>query len=457
MKRTLITTLNLLCGTLAFAAEPQFKLAEPWSPHPKTTPITRRHGDAFVVQANGTRMSTGGWQWSYEGIEPGQTYEFSIEASHEGLTTPGDELRCIAIWGKADPAKERFIALWDYLMPEPGGANETRFKRKLVAPEGAHQLVIRSTLRWTAAGKVTWQHPKASVAKIALVVRPPVKVSVVTGRQMQRTGLKFNRIQDNIDFYGKLIEKACEQDHPQLVLLPEVALQFGMEGDALDKAVPAPGPETDAFAALAKKHQTRIALGMYERSGDAVHNSVVLIGPTGEIEGRYRKVHLAGGGEDCSGILPGDGFPVFDTKVARIGCNICMDSSVAESSRMVGLNGADLLLLPIMGDHRADRWTFGQPSFNEDRWRVIMRAHAIDNQLCMIVARNNTVGSCIISPKGDLLAWNDGDAEFITALVPLDENHRIWQGGSFRDTNWFQRRPELYAPESDRKVMGNAK
>lgn len=457
MKRTLITTLTLLFGTLAFAADPQFTLAEPWSPHPKTTPVTSREGDAFAAKANGTRMSTGGWHWSYEGIEPGQTYELSVEATHEGLGEPRDELRCIAIWGKADASKERFVAIWDFLMPEVTGAKSMCFTRKLVAPAGVHQLTLRSTLRWSANGKAVWQQPKVSIAKTPLVARAPVKVSVVTGAQSQRQSLKIKSIQDNIDFYGKLIVKACERDHPQLVLLPEVALQFGIGGDALDTAVPAPGPETNAFAAIAKKHQVRIALGMYERNGDAVHNSVVLINAMGKIEGRYRKVHLAGGGEDCSGILPGDGFPVFDTDVARIGCNICMDSSVAESSRMVGLNGADLLLMPIMGDHRADRWTLGPPNFNEDRWRVIMRAHAIDNQLCMIIARNNTVGSCIISPKGDLLAWNDGDQEFITATVPLDEDHRIWQGGSFRDMNWMQRRPHIYAPETEVKNLGNSK
>ncbi len=447
------------CGTFVSAADhqPQLKIAEPWSPHPKTTPVTSKEGDAFAVEANGTSMSTGGWHWSYEGIVPGQTYELSVDATHDGLSAPRDELRCIAIWGKAEANKERFVAIWDFLMPEMTGAKAMRFTRKLVAPEGAHQLVIRSTLRWTAEGKAVWQQPKVSIAQTPLVARAPVKVSVVTGRQSQRTGLKFKSIQDNIDFYGKLIEKACERDHPQLVVLPEVALQFGIGGDALDTAVPAPGPETDAFAAIAKKHRVRIALGMYERNGDAVHNSVVLISPGGIIEGRYRKVHLAGGGEDCSGILPGDGFPVFETDVARIGCNICMDSSVAESSRMVGLNGADLLLMPIMGDHRADRWTLGPPNFNEDRWRVIMRAHAIDNQLSMVVARNSTVGSCIISPKGDLLAWNDGDQEFISALVPLDEDHRIWQGGSFRDMNWMQRRPELYTPETDVKNLGNSK
>ena len=65
-----------------------------------------------------------------------------------------------------------------------------------------------------------------------------------------------------------------------------------------------------------------------------------------------------------------------------------MDSSAAESARMVGLNGADFLLLPIMGDHRADRWTPGAPIFNEGRWQAIMRTRAINNQLTLVVARN---------------------------------------------------------------------
>ena len=155
------------------------------------------------------------------------------------------------------------------------------------------------------------------------------------------------------------------------------------------------------------------------------------------------------GGESESGIVPGDGFPVFDTVIGRIGCNICMDSSAAESSRMVGLNGADLLLLPIMGDHRSDRWSPGNPIYSEDRWKAIMRTHAMDNQLCMVVARNTTQGSCIIDRKGDILAWNEGDQDWISATIDLQDGYRTWNAGCFRDVNWMQRRPHLYQAEVD--------
>ena len=378
----------------------------------------------------------------------GQTYEITTEVSYQDLAVPRDALQCIAIWGAPSPNQESPNAVWDFLLPESVGSDRVRFSRCVVAPEDGRQLTVRCTLRWTASGQTLWQAPRVAVARTPLVKRPPVRVCVVTGTAHSRQR-QFKSLQDNIEFYGSLCEAACQQHRPRLIVLPEVALQWGVRGSPLELAVPAPGPETDAFAALARKHRVRIALGMYERDGDAVRNSVVLISPTGAIDGRYRKVHLAAGGEDVSGILPGDSFPVFDTELGRIGCNICMDSSAAESSRMVGLNGADFLLLPIMGDHRADRWNRGTPIHNEDRWRAIMRTHAMDNQLCMVVARNNAAGSCIVDRKGDLLAANEGDQPFIVADVTLDDGYRIWQGGCFRDVNWLQRRPQLYGAFTD--------
>ena len=431
--------------------------ADPWAPHPKAAPVTSTSADGYVVNANGTRTCSGGWQWRFDGITAGQTYDIVLEVKHQGLEVPRDALKCIAIWGTLSPSDRRPKALWDSLLPQTLEPDRIRFSRRVMAPDNASQLTIRATLRWTPSGRTLWQRPRVSVTQQPLKKRPPVRVCVVTGLDSQRRGRRFQSLQDNIQFYGDLCKSACRQHQPQLIVLPEIALQWGVPGDSLDLAVPAPGPETEAFAAIAREHKVRIALGMLERDGDAVRNSVVLIGPNGAIDGRYRKVHLAAAGEDTSGILPGDGFPVFGTELGRIGCNICMDSSAAESSRMVGLNGADFLLLPIMGDHRADRWSMGSPVFNEDRWRAIMRVHAIDNQLVMIVARNRGLGSCIINRKGDLLAWNDGSEEFITADVTLDDDYRIWQGGCFRDVNWLQRRPHLYAPFTDSANVGSLK
>ena len=68
----------------------------------------------------------------------------------------------------------------------------------------------------------------------------------------------------------------------------------------------------------------------------------------------------------------------------------------------------------------------------------------MDNQLCMVVARNMSVGSCIIDRSGEVLAYNDGTREFVVADVAPDDGYRKWNGGCFRQVNWRQRRPQLY-------------
>ncbi len=144
----------------------------------------------------------------------------------------------------------------------------------------------------------------------------------------------------------------------------------------------------------------------------------------------------------------------MSTGVGRVGSNICMDSSAAESARMIGLHGADFLVLPIMGDHRASVWQPGTPQLDEDRWRCIQRTRAMDNQLCMVVARNMSVGSCIIDRSGEVLAWNDGTQDVIAADVARDDGYRKWNGLCFRQVNWRQRRPHLYGAYGDAEPEG---
>lgn len=420
---------------------PTLAHTRPWAPHPAAAPITEREGDALCTAANGTRTLSGGWQLEYDGVEPGAHYRLSTEVEYRDLTTWRDALQCKVLWYAIEPEEKDTRGPWDYLSPEPVAAGRLRFAQTLQAPQDASAMVIRCTMRWTPEGQARWQLPLIEEVAAADAL-DSVAISVVTGHAHARRDIP-KTIAGNSQFYGALCEKACATS-PDLIVLPEIALQWQMPGSALDLAVTAPGPETAAFSAIARKHHTRILLGLYERDGDAVHNTAALIAPDGTIEGRYHKVHLAVGGESESGILPGREFPVFDTDIGRIGCNICMDSSAAESARMIGLNGADFLLLPIMGDHRADRWSRGAPVFNESRWQAIMRTRAIDNQFTLVVARNTVQGSCIVDRKGEFLAYNDGTRDFVEARVPLVDGYRTWNGACFREINWLQRRPHLY-------------
>jgi len=220
----------------------------------------------------------------------------------------------------------------------------------------------------------------------------------------------------------------------------------------LENAITVPGPATRPFEQIAREHHVHLMLGVYERAGDSRHNSTVLISPEGKVIGVYRKVHLATS-EGWSGLTPGNSFPVFSTDIGRIGSIICMDTMLPESSRMLALNGADIICLPIMGDLRADRLSPGSPLFNEDRWKAIMRTRALDNQANLIIARNSGQGSCIIDRRGEIIAWNEGDQSIIEATLTTDPV-RYWDGGEVGATTFLLRRPHLYHTSTDDAVLG---
>ncbi|NUQ01850.1 MAG: carbon-nitrogen hydrolase family protein [Armatimonadetes bacterium] len=424
---------------------------EPWTSHPAAMPLAAQGEGVLSLRGNGTRTCCGGWQLRYEGALPQQSYRLVVEVDYQDIDVPRDSLKVISAWGEV-PLDEAHLGTVqaDYLLPEVS-AERVRFSRVVTAPAGATVLTIRLILRWTTNGESTWRLPDIQLTEAA-APGPPVRVAVVTGRLHERRGI--TTIADNVDFYLTRAAAAAETG-ADLLVLPEICLQWGLPGHVLDLAVPAPGPETAGFAELAARTRTRICLGLLERDGDAVRNTALLIAPDGQIDGRYWKVHLAPEGESCSGILPGDSFPVYETEVGRLGCNICMDSSAAESSRMVGLNGADFLLLPIMGDHRASIFRPGPPIFSADRWAAIMRVHAIDNQLCLVAARNTTEASCVVDRKGEILAWNDGDQDHIVAAVPRDDGYRMYTGACLKDVNWLQRRPHVYEPFVDPHNLGS--
>ena len=423
----------------------------PWAPHPTAAPLTSRDGEKLVAAANGTRTCVGGWQCVYTGVTPGRTYAIEVLAGAEGFDHLRDHLECVAHWEDMPANQPRNTVRWGFLLPQEEAPGQLRFARELTAPSGATHLTVRCTFRWATEGRVVWTLPSVDSAP-APQPRRPVTVSLVTGKHHDRQGP--HTVASNTAFYGRLCEAACKEQ-PDLVLLPEVCLQWQVAENWLEIALPMDSPQVEAFRQMARRYSTHVALGFFERDGDAVYNTVALFDPQGAVAASYHKVHLAVLGESDSGVLPGDTFTVYKTPLGRIGFNICMDTSAAESSRMVGLNGADFLLMPIMGDHRADRWNPGPPYFGESRWKAIMRTHAMDNQLCMVVARNESHGSCIVDRKGDILAWNEGTVDHVTATVNLDDGYRTFVDGSFIEVNWLQRRPHLYGAFMDENNVGS--
>lgn len=137
-----------------------------------------------------------------------------------------------------------------------------------------------------------------------------------------------------------------------------------------------------AMSSLAKELSVFLLAPVFLRQENGtVENTAVLIDDVGQIVGYYAKTHLVPGPEKDH-ITPGHRYPVFETKYGRIGIAICNDLTMPEVSRLLGIQGADLILIPSAWRSISD-W--------KTQWTVMAAARAIDNQA--MVAAINHVGT----------------------------------------------------------------
>jgi predicted amidohydrolase len=99
---------------------------------------------------------------------------------------------------------------------------------------------------------------------------------------------------------------------------------------------------------LANAHGLHLVVGLVEREQHLLYNTGVLIGPDGSLLGKYRKVTLPRT-EIEAGITPGVEYPVFETKLGRIGIMICYDGFFPEPARQLSIRGAEIIAFPVAG------------------------------------------------------------------------------------------------------------
>ncbi len=170
---------------------------------------------------------------------------------------------------------------------------------------------------------------------------------------------------------------------------------------------------------LAEEYEVVLICPIFEAAKGSFYNSAIVIDAGGEILGSYRKIHVPQIPlwEERYYFSPGNhGFPVFRTKFAPIGVQICWDNFFPEGSRILALNGAKIIFSPTAAAFASQR-----------KWETVIASNAIANGI--YVFRVNRVGSeekqdfygrsFCISPEGDLLDKPTGMKDSI-ALVEID-------------------------------------
>jgi len=208
------------------------------------------------------------------------------------------------------------------------------------APPGATQARVELHLLWAPNGKVEW----SDVSFLPTETPAPRKVRLASVHYRPR-GAKTPM--DACRQFAPFVEEAAGRK-ADLVVLGETLTYAGVGSSYADCAESIPGPSTDFFGELAKKHGLHIVAGLIERDRHQLFNVAALIGPDGKVAGKYRKVCLPDGEYD-KGMSPGSDYPVFDTRLGRIGMMICYDGFFPEVARELSNRGAEIIAWPVWG------------------------------------------------------------------------------------------------------------
>ncbi|HUG64680.1 MAG TPA: nitrilase-related carbon-nitrogen hydrolase [Gaiellaceae bacterium] len=247
----------------------------------------------------------------------------------------------------------------------------------------------------------------------------------------------------------EMIEEAAREG-AQITCLQEIF--FGpyfcaqQEPHWFETAEPDDGPTVQTMRELARRHEMVLVVPFFEKALEGVfYNTAVVIDADGTMLGKYRKTHIPQVGPifwEKYFFKPGNlGYPVFETRVGRVGVFICYDRHFPEPARMLGLHGAQLTFNPSATVESLSRYL----------WELEQPAHAVANGY--FVGAINRVGEELVpgarfygssyfcDPRGQIIARaSDSEDEVLVAdldLALIDEVRTTWQ--FYRD-----RRPETY-------------
>ena len=182
-----------------------------------------------------------------------------------------------------------------------------------------------------------------------------------------------------------------------------------------DQSVDVPSAATEVLAKAARHSRVYLVVGVNERDGGTLYNTVLYFAPDGTLLGKHRKLMPTGGERLVWGQGDGSTLSVFDTSFGRLGGLTCWENYMPLARYALYAQGIDVYVAPT--------WD------NSDMWVPTMRhiakegrVHVIGVTFCLrasdvpadlpgrddLYARDDEWlakgNSCIVGPEGELLA-----------------------------------------------------
>jgi predicted amidohydrolase len=309
---------------------------------------------AFVIRTGKLEGLDGHWAKTFP-VKGGQCYWFHALRRVEHVSSPRRSVLARILWRDEhdqaprhdEPGAQSYapgilpISEPEYPDDGPTGASGwTQVEGTYRAPSKATHAVVELYLRWATRARVEWSDVVFAESEPA----SPRKVRLATVHYVPHGG---KTPMDSCRQFAPFVEEAARQK-ADLVVLPETITATGNGVSYFDAAQPIPGPATDYFGELARTNPLYLVAGLVERDKHLIYNTAVLIGPDGKLIGKYRKVALPRT-EIEAGIMPGQEYPVFETRFGKVGMMVCYDGFFPEVARQLSVHGAEIIAFPVAG------------------------------------------------------------------------------------------------------------
>ena len=249
---------------------------------------------------------------------------------------------------------------------------------------------------------------------------------------MRAAAVQLNANEDtdrNLERADRLVREAVARG-AELVVLPEKWTVLGTREHMAAGAQSLDGEAISwARSTAAQLGIDLVAGSLFERVEDAEKgfNTSVHVGPDGEIQSVYRKIHLfdvvtPDGKEyrESAAVGRGSEIVTYQLEGHTVGCSICYDMRFPELYQALAKQGAEIIVVPSAFTLQTGK----------DHWEPLLRARAIETETYVLAAaqtggfaqgrRLHYGHSLVADPWGHVIAKAQDKVGFVTARLDFD-------------------------------------
>ena len=239
----------------------------------------------------------------------------------------------------------------------------------------------------------------------------------------------------------KTIEKACKvireasNNGAKLIVFPEAfvsgypdwtwlipnhqsATLNQLYADLLENAISIPDESTTILCEVARENEIYVIIGINERNSESsntsLYNSLLYIDDQGEIMGVHRKLIPTGGERLIWSQGDGSTLHTFETKLGKLGGLICWEAFMPLARNAMYQKGIQIFAVPTWD--KSSKWLLSARYFAKEGGMFVI-------SVCQAFKKDdipdkyefkslypadrdwvNSGNSCIINPKGDIIA-----------------------------------------------------